>query len=77
MDTELKNGRDIGSCVKELDLFLSLEINFENEVLRNFGRYFGDFDLGSAETSEFDLFFAASLKMSSTASSTEETFDKT
>ena len=74
METELKNGRDEAGSWLLRDLDLSLEINLENEVLRNFGRYLGDLDFASLEASEFDLFLADSLRMSS-ASSTEDTFE--
>ena len=77
METELKKGRDTGwSPLRDPDLDLSLEINRENEVLRNLGKlYFGDFDFDSVEDSVLSCAFADPRMMSSIAS-TEDTLDR-
>lgn len=74
----LKKGSDIGSSLATGVLHFSLEISLEKDVLRNFGRNLGDFDMKEAsDMSRLLLFLLAGLKFcfvncSSVASSTDE-----
>ena len=80
MDTEEKKGKESGSCPdREPDFDLdSLDISRENEARRNFGKYFGDLDLGSADAASLSGLrsLLSPSRISSTASSTEDTLDR-